>query len=86
MGIFDMMIVFVAGDQYSIARALGQRQCGGGLQLKVAMMAQAITKYFWEYPEFQKASSFVAFKAYLERGACSLCINTARVYVIDVYE
>jgi hypothetical protein len=62
MGIFDMMIVFVAGDQCLIARTLGQRQCGGGLQLKVAMMAQAITKYFWEHPEFQKASSFVAFK------------------------
>jgi len=31
MGIFDVMIVFVAGDQYLIARALGLRQCGGEL-------------------------------------------------------
>lgn len=34
MGIFDVMIVFVAGDQYSTARALGLRQCGEALQLK----------------------------------------------------
>jgi len=42
------------------------------------MMAQAITRYFWEHPEFQKVSPFVTFNAYLERGVCSLCINTAR--------
>jgi hypothetical protein len=78
MGIFDVMIVFVAGDQYSTARALGLRQCGGALQLKAAMMAQAITKYYEDHPESQKASPFVAFNAYLERGACSPFINAAR--------
>ena len=52
MGIFDVMIVFVAGDQYSAARAVGLRQCAGALQLKAAMMAQAITKYYEDYPEY----------------------------------
>jgi hypothetical protein len=42
------------------------------------MIAQANTKYFWDHPEFQKASPFVAFNAYLERGARRLCINAAR--------
>jgi hypothetical protein len=78
MGIFDVMIVFVANDQYSTARALGLRECGAALQLKAAMMAEAITKYYEDYPEYQRASPFVAFNAYLERGACSPFINAAR--------
>ena len=78
MGIFDVMIVFVAGDQYSAARAVGLRQCAGALQLKAAMMAHAITKYYEDYPENQKATPFVAFNAYLERGACSPYINAVR--------
>jgi hypothetical protein len=78
MGIFDVMIVFIASDRYATARALGLRQCGEALQLKAAMMAQAITKYYEDYPESQKAAPFVAFNAYLERGACSPFINAAR--------
>ena len=78
MGIFDVMIVFVAGDQYSTARALGLRQCGAELQLKAAMLAEAITKYYEDHPESQRAAPFVAFNSYLERGACSPFINAVR--------
>lgn len=42
------------------------------------MMAQAITKYYEDHPDSQNASPFVAFNAYLERGACSPFINAAR--------
>ena len=42
------------------------------------MMAQAITKYYQDYPENQVASPFVAFNGYLERGACSPFINEVR--------
>jgi hypothetical protein len=78
MAIFDVMIVFVAGDDNITARALGLRQCGEALQLKASMMAQAITKYYRDYPQNQLASPFVAFNGYLERGACSPFINAVR--------
>ena len=78
MALFDTMSVFIAGDEFSTARALGLRNCAKALNLKAGMMAQAITKYYQDYPENQVASPFVAFNGYLERGACSPFINEVR--------
>ena len=63
--------VSVAGDQRFAARAVGLRRCGEALHLSAAMLAQTVTKYYEDYPENRNAAPFVAFNAYLERGACS---------------
>lgn len=78
MALFDTMIVFVDGDDFSTARAVGLRNCAEALNLRAGLMAQAITKYYNDYPENQIAAPFVAFNGYLERGACSPFINKVR--------
>ena len=44
----------------------------------VARSAQAITKFYVDHPDAQRAPPFMAFNGYLERGACSPFINEAR--------
>ncbi len=78
MAIFDVMTVFVDGDQYVAARAMGLRACGMSLQLKASMVAQTINKFYADHPEARVATPFFAFNSYLERGACSPFINEAR--------
>lgn len=78
MAIFDVMTVITNGDKYTAARAIGLRACGIGLQLKAAMVAQAITKFYADHPEARVATPFIAFNGYFERGACSPFINEAR--------
>lgn len=78
MGIFDVMTVVTADDKFTAARAIGLRACGMGLQLKGAMVAQAINAFYKDHPEARGASPFVAFNGYFERGACSPFINKAR--------
>ncbi len=78
MALFDTMIVFIVGNDYSTATAVGLRNCAEALNLRAGMMAQAITKYYNDYPEMQMAAPYVAFNAYLERGACSPFINKIR--------
>lgn len=78
MAIFDVMTVVTADNKYTAARALGLRACGIGLQLKGAMVAQAINIYYRDHPEARVATPFVAFNGYFERGACSPFINKAR--------
>jgi hypothetical protein len=78
MGIFDVMTVLVANDEYSVARSIGLKTCAITLQLRAAMVAQAITQFYKDHPESQNAGPFVAFNGYFERGACSPFINKAR--------
>ncbi len=78
MGIYDVMTVFVDGDPYVAARAMGLRACGVSLQLKGAMVAQTINKFYADHPDARVATPFIAFNSYLERGACSPFINEAR--------
>ena len=78
MGIFDVMTVVTNENKYTAARALGLRACGVGLQLKGAMVAQAINIFYRDHPEQRVATPFVAFNGYFERGACSPFINEAR--------
>lgn len=78
MAIFDVMTVVTADNKYTAARAMGLRSCGIGLQLKGAMVAQAINIFYRDHPEARVATPFVAFNGYFERGACSPFINKAR--------
>ena len=78
MAIFDVQSVVVADNKFTAARALGLRACGIGLQLKGAMVAQAINIFYRDHPEARVATPFVAFNGYFERGACSPFINKAR--------
>jgi hypothetical protein len=78
MAIFDALLVFVPGDQYATARAVGLRRCGERLQLQASMLAGAISKFYEDHPESRNAPPFVAFNGYLERGACSPFINAVR--------
>lgn len=78
MAIFDVMTVVTADNKYTAARAMGLRACGLGLQLKGAMVAQAINIFYRDHPEARVATPFVAFNGYFERGACSPFINKAR--------
>jgi hypothetical protein len=78
MAIFDVQTVVTADNKYTAARALGLRACGIGLQLKGAMVAQAINIFYRDHPESRVATPFVAFNGYFERGVCSPFINKAR--------
>lgn len=78
MAIFDVLTVVTADNKFSAARAMGLRACGIGLQLKAAMVAQAINVFYRDHPEARVATPFVAFNSYFERGACSPFINKAR--------
>lgn len=78
MAIFDVMTVVTADNKYTAARAMGLRACGLGLQLKGAMVAQAINIFYRDHPEARVATPFVAFNGYFERGACSPFINKVR--------
>ena len=78
MAIFDVMTVVTADNKYTAARAMGLRACGIGLQLKGAMVAQAINVFYRDYPEGRVATPFVAFNNYFERGVCSPFINKVR--------
>ena len=78
MGIYDVMTVVTADNKYTAARAMGLRACGIGLQLKGAMVAQAINSFYNDHPEARVVTPFVAFNGYFERGVCSPFINKAR--------
>ena len=78
MGIYDVLTVVTAGDKYTAARAIGLRACGVALQLKGAMVSQAINSFYNDHPEARVATPFVAFNGYFERGVCSPFINKAR--------
>jgi hypothetical protein len=78
MAIFDVMTVVTADNKYTAARAMGLRACGVSLQLKGAMVAQAINIFYRDHPEARVATPFVAFNGYFERGACSPFINKVR--------
>ena len=45
---------------------------------KAANVAQAITKFYADHPQARRATPFVAFNGYIERGACAPFINKAR--------
>ena len=78
MAIFDVQTVVTADNKYTAARAMGLRACGVGLQLKGAMVAQAINIFYRDHPEARIVTPFVAFNNYFERGACSPFINAVR--------
>jgi hypothetical protein len=78
MAVFDVMTVVVNNDPFSVARSVGLRMCGVTLKLNAANVAQAITKFYADYPQARRASPFVAFNGYVERGACSPFVNQAR--------
>jgi hypothetical protein len=78
MALFDVMTVMVSGDPFSAARSAGLRSCALTLQIKASNVAQAITKFYADHPEAHRATPFVAFNGYIERGACSPFINQAR--------
>jgi len=78
MGIFDVMTVIMNDDPFTAARSAGLRGCAMALKLKAANVAQAITKFYVDHPEAQRATPFIAFNGYIERGACSPFINEAR--------
>jgi hypothetical protein len=78
MAIFDVMTVIVNDDPYTAARAAGLRTCAMALKLKAANVAQAITKFYVDHPEARRATPFMAFNGYFERGACSPFVNQAR--------
>ena len=78
MAVFDVMTVVVNNDPFSVARSAGLRSCGINLKLNAANVAQAITKFYMDYPAARRASPFIAFNGYVERGACSPFVNQAR--------
>jgi hypothetical protein len=78
MALFDVMTVIVNDDPFTAARAAGLRTCAMSLQIKAANVAQAITKFYADHPEARRATPFIAFNGYIERGACSPFINKAR--------
>jgi hypothetical protein len=78
MALFDVMTVIVSDDPFTAARSAGLRTCALSLQMKAANVAQAITKFYADHPEARRATPFVAFNGYIERGACSPFINKAR--------
>lgn len=78
MAIFDMMTVIVNDDPFTVARSAGLRNCAITLNLKAAMVAQAITKFYVDHPDARRAPPFIAFNGYMERGACSPFINEVR--------
>ena len=78
MAVFDVMTVIVNNDPYSLARSAGLRMCGITLKLNASNVAQAITKFYVDYPEARRVTPFVAFNGYVERGACSPFVNQAR--------
>ena len=78
MALFDVMTVIVNDDPFTAARAAGLRTCAMALQIKAANVAQAITKFYADHPEARRATPFIAFNGYIERGACSPFINEAR--------
>ena len=78
MAIFDVMTVIVNDDPFTAARSAGLRGCAMALKLKAANVAQAITKFYVDHPAAQRATPFIAFNGYLERGACSPFVNQAR--------
>lgn len=78
MAIFDVMTVIVNDDPFTVARSAGLRSCAINLKLNAAMVAQAITKFYVDHPDAQRAPPFMAFNGYMERGACSPFINEAR--------
>jgi hypothetical protein len=78
MALFDVMTVIVNDDPFTAARSAGLRTCAMTLQIKAANVAQAITKFYADYPDAHRATPFVAFNGYVERGACSPFVNKAR--------
>ncbi len=78
MAIFDVMTVIVNDDPFTVARSAGLRSCAMTLKLNAAMVAQAITKFYVDHPDAQRAGPFIAFNGYMERGACSPFINEVR--------
>ena len=78
MAIFDVMTVFVANDKYTAARAMGLRKCAMAMNLRSGMIAQAINKFYNDYPAQRGVTPFIAFNSYFERGACSPFINEVR--------
>ena len=78
MGIYDVLTVVTADNKYTAARAMGLRACGIGLQLRGAMVAQAINTFYRDHPDARVVTPFVAFNGYFERGVCSPFINKAR--------
>ncbi len=78
MALFDVMSVIVNDDPVTAARAAGLRTCAMALQIKAANVAQAITKFYADHPEARRATPFMAFNGYIERGACSPFVNKAR--------
>jgi opacity protein-like surface antigen len=78
MAVFDVMTVVVDNNPFAVARSVGLRTCGINLKLNAANVAQAITKFYIDYPEARRASPFIAFNGYVERGACSPFVNQAR--------
>lgn len=78
MALFDVMTVIVNDDPFTAARAAGLRTCAMALKLRAANVAQAITKFYADHPEARRATPFLAFNGYFERGACSPFINKAR--------
>lgn len=78
MAIFDVMTVIVNDDPFTAARSAGLRACAMTLKLKAADVAHAISKFYVDHPAAQRATPFIAFNGYLERGACSPFVNQAR--------
>ncbi len=78
MALFDVMTVIVNDDPYTAARGAGLRTCAMALQIKASNVAQAITKFYADHPEAHRATPFIAFNGYIERGACSPFVNKAR--------
>jgi hypothetical protein len=78
MALFDVMTVIVNDDPFTAARSAGLRSCAMTLQIKAANVAQAITKFYADHPAARRATPFMAFNGYIERGACSPFVNQAR--------
>lgn len=81
MALFDVMTVTVNDDPYTASRSAGLRTCALALQMKAANVAQAITKFYADHPEAHRATPYLAFNGYIERGACSPFVNKARQQV-----
>lgn len=78
MALFDVMTVIVNDDPFTAARSAGLRTCAMALQIKAANVAQAISKFYADHPEAHRATPFIAFNGYIERGACSPFVNRVR--------
>lgn len=78
MAVFDVMTVIFNDDPFSVARSAGLKTCAMVLKLKAADVAQAITKFYADHPEARRATPFIAFNGYVERGACSPFVNQVR--------